>query len=135
MEFAVEPLVQIRPEWLHLTEACPEATLYQRDRWLTALGAAYGFKFRAATLRDSNGRLAAACLFARGKNPFVHKWTSLPCSDSSPPIAYHEEARERLLDGILHSSLAAEGVAEIRGWDASEPWQQANCFADWRIEL
>ncbi|WP_304824257.1 GNAT family N-acetyltransferase [Candidatus Binatus sp.] len=89
----------------------------------------------AATLRDSNGRLVAACLFARGKNPFVRKWTSLPCSDSSPPLARDEGAREQLLAAIAQSRLAAEGLVEIRGWSAPEPWRKATCFADWMLDL
>lgn len=134
-ELRIEAWPTIRAEWTALTDCCPEATIYQRDRWLTALSSAYGFELAAATLRDSKGGLAAATLFARGKNPFLRKWTSLPCSDTSPPLALDDEARKQLLTGVAESDFTSGGVVEIRGWRAPEPWQKVDCFALWTLDL
>jgi hypothetical protein len=131
----IEPWTTIHEEWSSLVTSCAEATIYQQEPWLTALTRAYGFELTAVTLRDPDGRLDAASLFARGKNPFSRKWTSLPCSDSSPPLARDPEARERLLAGVAESRLADEGIVEIRGCAAPEPWKTVNCFAQWRLDL
>lgn len=135
MEFAIQPFAQIRAEWAALADSCPEATLYQRNQWLTGLMRVYGLEFKAATLRDRRGHLTAACLLARRKSRFVRRWTSLPCSDSSPPLAQDDDARKQLLGEIARSSLAFQGLVEIRGWDAPAPWRKADCFADWRLDL
>lgn len=133
--FAVEPLESIQSEWNGLLENCPDATIYQHRRWLDVLTRAYGFSFKAATLRDRGGDLIAACLLARGKNPFVRKWTGLPCSDSAPPLALNEESREYLLKVLADSPLAPGGRVELRGWAAPAPWQTAECFALWKLDL
>lgn len=132
---AIEPFAQVRGEWSELAKSCPAATVYQRPNWLAALIRAYQFDLRAATLRDGSGHLRAACLLARGKNPLAPKWTSLPCSDSAPPLAEDEEARRQLLVKLAEAPIAARSRLEIRGCAAPEPWKQANCFAEWRIDL
>jgi hypothetical protein len=135
LHLAIEPFAQIQREWSELAKACPDATIYQRDRWLKALNLSYRFDLRAATLRDLDGRLAAACLFARSKNPFARRWTSLPCSDSAPPLARDEQARQQLLLDLAAAPFASRSLLEIRGCAAPQPWKQASCFAEWRLDL
>lgn len=134
MRMAIEPLAEILAEWERLAARDPEAVFYQREPWLSTIARVYGLEFRAATLRDRAGELAAACLFARSRNPFGRRWTSLPCADAAPPLAVDEEARNRLLVSIAGSEFA-RGLLEVRGYAAPEPWKTANCFADWRLDL
>lgn len=132
---SIEPLHAIRAEWSRFANTCPEATIYQRERWLETLARTYGFDMQAATLREDSGRLAAAALFARSRNLFSRRWTSLPCSDSAPPLACDESARTQLLVELANSRFAANRIIELRGSRAPAPWQTTDCFAEWLIDL
>lgn len=135
LRFAFETFHRVEKDWVELAGECPASTIYQRRPWLTALVSTYGFDLRAATLREPGGQVVAGALFARGKNPFARKWTSLPCSDSAPLLTRDEQAGAELLDCIAASELASEGLVEIRGSAAFQPWQTVNCFTDWQLDL
>jgi hypothetical protein len=135
LTLTVEPLANIRAEWIELANTCPEATFYQRHRWLNALPLTYGFNFQTAALRDRGGTLIAAALLARNRNPFSRRWTSLPCSDSAPALARDERARQELLLQLARSRFASGRIVELRGCGAEGPWQKADCFAEWNLDL
>ncbi|MGH7985493.1 MAG: GNAT family N-acetyltransferase [Candidatus Binataceae bacterium] len=124
---------EINGQWQRLLDSAPQVTLYHRPSWLELLSRAYRFSFWLATL-NQDGEIAAGCVMARSKNPFVKRYIALPFSDTCAPLALNGVAATDLLHAI--AAHAPSGSAyEIRGSRGPAPWQTVECFGEWRLDL
>jgi hypothetical protein len=131
-ELQLLPLDRARVAWAHLAASHPDATLYHRGPWLEVLRRGLGVHPLVAIIGDNNSTLAA-CLLARGGNPFRRALISLPFSDFSPPLAVDDSALESLISGL--PSIASGSRLELRGFAASAPWQVLSHFQRWTLDL
>lgn len=119
--------------WRNLATPANGATLYHDERWLRLLEQSYGFEITMAAIRDGAG-LGAACILAQTKNPFKRRLVALPFSDTSPPLAVDPGLIPLLADGLA-AQKPPRGGYEIRGIALPSPWQVADCFSEWSIDL
>lgn len=130
----LQPLFEAPELWEEALRRFPGVTLYHRTPWLALLRRAYGLEPWVAALKRG-GELAAACVFARSRNPLSRiRHVSLPFSDDSPPLAADDEAMADFLDALARSEVARRGC-ELRGVDAPPPWRNVECFALWRLDV
>ena len=134
MRLSVRPAAECRDVWERLLARSPEAALYHSFEWQQVLRLAYGLNFQVAVLEE--GRLpVAGCLLARSRNPFSRRLIALPFSDYCPPLSLRSDGAAAILLRALASRGAADASFEIRGATAEPPWQTANCFAHWTLDL
>jgi hypothetical protein len=129
----IAPLAQVRERWKEFTESSPGATLYHRAAWTEALRRAYGFRILAATI-ERDQEIAAGCLLARSRIPFVTRVVGLPFSDSCAPLGADDDAVRGLLVGLTQAARI-RGNIEIRGIEAPSPWRTIDCFLEWSLDL
>ncbi|HJU28664.1 MAG TPA: GNAT family N-acetyltransferase [Candidatus Binataceae bacterium] len=130
----LQPWSKAWKTWEEALRRFPAATLYHRARWLTLLDRAYSLEPWVATIKRED-ELAAACVFARSRNPLSRiRFVSLPFSDQSPPLAADGDALAQFLDRLAQSAIARRGC-ELRGVEASAPWRTVECFALWRLDV
>jgi hypothetical protein len=130
--FTVESFDAARLKWRELIASDARARIYHGERWLEVLARAYGFRFMVAQLRDGDA-LSAACVMAETRLPFARGLVALPFSDDCSPLARDDDARATLL-AVLAGDRPARNI-EIRGIDAAPPWQLAECFLGWELNL
>jgi hypothetical protein len=130
----LQPLSEAPELWDKALRRFPGATLYHRANWLTLLRRAYGLEPWLAAM-DRGGDLAAACVFARSRNPLSRiRFVSLPFSDQSPPLAADDGSLADFLSELAGSEIARRGC-EIRDVEAPAPWRTVECFALWRLDV
>lgn len=132
-EFCLRPFAEARELWRDALAASPGASLYHSERWLAVLSRSYGMEFWVATVAEGLS-VRAACILARLKKPFLRHFVALPFSDYCQPLAVDRAAMESLLNGLANDPLTMSGC-EIRGISAPAPWQAADCFATFSVDL
>jgi hypothetical protein len=130
----LEPLSAASGVWAEALRRFPGVTLYHRVNWLTLLRRAYGLEPWVAAI-EREGELAAACVFARSRNPLSRiRFVSLPFSDQSPPLAADDGSLGDFMNELARSEMARRGC-EIRDVDVPAPWRTVECFALWRLDV
>jgi len=132
-EFCVRPFAEARELWRDALANLPGASLYHGERWLEVLRRAYGLDLWVATVAEGPN-VRAACVLARSKKPFSRRFVALPFSDFCGPLAADRAAIKRLLSGLASDPLT-RGGCEIRGVPAPAPWQVADCFAAFSVDM
>jgi hypothetical protein len=132
MELQFRPYSEARESWRELAASTRGATLFHREPWLELLSETQGVKLFVASV--GQGDHQAACLFGRSHSRFSRRLVALPSSDSCEPLATDAEAAAALLDALVRSEYARDGL-EIRGVAAPAPWRLVECFADWSIDF
>jgi hypothetical protein len=132
-EFFVRPWSACQSAWSKLAARANGATLYHDGRWLGLLEQAYGFEVLVAAIA-AGSELLAACLLARSANALRPRIVALPFSDACPPLAVEPAIVPVLLEALAGRPMARGGY-EIRGAALPAPWQVANCFDEWVIDL
>ncbi|MBF6569736.1 MAG: GNAT family N-acetyltransferase [Candidatus Binataceae bacterium] len=132
-ELRVLPFEMAREVWQRLVDSSPAAGLHHDQRWLTLLSRTYRLPIWIAAL-EHDGTTSAACVFARSGRPFAKRFVSLPFSDSCPPLTRSQQAGDDLLEAISFDPRFRAGC-EIRGIDPGPPWDTAECFAEWMLDL
>jgi hypothetical protein len=130
----LRPLSESAQLWEEALRRFGGVTLYHRRPWLALLQRAYGLEPWVAAMKRG-GELAAACVFARSRNPLSRiRFVSLPFSDQSSPPAADGGALGDFMRELARAKIASRGC-EIRGVDAPEPWRTVECFALWRLDV
>ncbi|HUZ92309.1 MAG TPA: GNAT family N-acetyltransferase [Methylocella sp.] len=132
-KFCVRRFAEARELWRDALANLPGASLYHSERWLAVLCRSYKLDLWVATVSESPS-VRSACLLARTKTPLSRRFVALPFSDYCQPLAVDRAAMERLLSGLASDPRTQSGC-EIRGISASAPWQVANCFAVFSVDM
>lgn len=132
-EFRVRPFAEARQLWRDALACLPGASLYHSEQWLAVLSRSYGMDFWVATVAEGPS-VRAACVLARSKTPLSRHFVTLPFSDYCQPLAVDRAAMETLLNSLANDPRTQRGC-EIRGISAPAPWQVANCFAVFSVDM
>jgi hypothetical protein len=133
-KLVLRPLSEASELWDEALRRFDGVTLYHRESWLALLQRAYGLEPWVAAM-EREGELAAACVFARSRNPLSRiRFVSLPFSDQSSLLAADAGAVGDFMRELARAEIAPRGC-EIRGVDAPAPWRTVECFALWRLDV
>jgi hypothetical protein len=132
-QFCVRPFAEARELWRDALANFSGASLYHSERWLEVLRRAYAMDLWVASVSEGPS-VRAACVLAGSKNPLSRRFVALPFSDFCEPLAADSAALERLFSGLASDPLTRSGC-EIRGIPAPVPWQVADCYTVFAVDM
>jgi hypothetical protein len=126
----VSPYQESLDIWNELRRSDPAAGLYHSDRWLSLLRGAFRLNLVVATIARGT-EIRAGCMLATSRRPFTRKLVALPFCDKCTPLSLEKEAVFPLM-----TALSGRGIdCEVRGISGPAPWDTAECFQTWSIDL
>jgi hypothetical protein len=131
-DFRFRPFTETGEFWNRMVLDSMEATLFHGKPWMDLLEEVFNPRFYVASWETRAG--AAACLFARSRNPLFSSLIALPFSDSCAPLGTDLQHRDRLLIEIARDRNFASAY-EVRGATAPTPWLTVDCFVNPSIDL